>query len=82
MNKKSERQSEVDRKGEVRRRSPAILLAIMTGSAIWLLAMSSSIWRSEVPNPGAKAAVLLTIAGLFLGGWLVALRWRFGKPRA
>jgi hypothetical protein len=61
--------------GDTRRppRINRVLLVIISVAALWLLAMTGSIWRSEVPQAGWKAVVLLAVGLLFLGGWALAL---------
>lgn len=53
--------------------------AIIGIAAIWLLAMTGSIWWSAVPQAGWKAAVLLGIGSLFIGGWILAVWLRTGR---
>jgi hypothetical protein len=56
-----------------RTRNNRVLRWIIGVVALWLIAMSGSIWRSGVPHAGWKATVLALVGLLFLGGWMLAL---------
>ena len=53
----------------------------MLSSAVWLVAMAVSIYRTNVAQSGVKALVLLGVAGLFLGGWALAY-WSWSRRQA
>jgi hypothetical protein len=57
------------------------LIAIMLSSAIWLVAMAVSIYRTNVAQSGMKSLVLLGVAVLFLGGWTLAY-WLWSRRQA
>jgi hypothetical protein len=50
----------------------------MFSSAVWLVAMAVSIYRTNVAQSGMKSLVLLGVAGLFLGGWALAY-WNWSR---
>ncbi len=60
------------------KRPNTVLLVIIFSSAIWLVALAVSIYRTNVAQAGMKSLVLLGVAGLFLGGWALAY-WNWSR---